>query len=201
MTLILLNGPPRSGKDTAAAIIGSLLPQCSHWKLSEELKERTHSLYRLVTHDYLPRSAGAFEATKDVPSPLFFGLTPRQAYIEMHERYLKPVHGPRILGTLLLENILRPFPISEKENIVVSDAGDAEQCMPLVEFFRPQHTLLIHLDRNGCTWDNRVRFTLPGVRTIPLDNSCDVPTLRSAIRSILYRESPFPSDLSSGSAS
>jgi len=197
MTLFLLNGPPRSGKDTVAQMIDAILPKTAHWKLSDQLKERTHAFYKLVTYDGRPRSAGAFEHVKDVPSPLFFGLTPRQAYIEMHERYLKPVHGPAILGQLLVSCIAHPL-VARSKHIVVSDAGDVEQCLPLVSLCGAENTVLIHLDRVGCEWDNRVRFSLPNVRTVPLDNSCDLPTLRTRVQAILYRESPFPSDPSSG---
>ena len=191
MTLILLNGPPRSGKDTVANMLCSMLPETSHWKLSGELKARTHAVYGVDRRD--PEE---FERTKDQPSLLFLGLSPRQAYIEMHERYLKPVHGPRILGELLLKNIMRSFPLEETENIVVSDAGDVEQCMPLVEAWRPKNTILVHLNREGCTWDNRVRFTLSGVRTVTLENSCDLPTLRSKLQAMFVLESPFHSGAS-----
>lgn len=182
MTLFLLNGPPRSGKDTAAILLGHLTGEgtMGHFKLATALKARTHAMYGLVGFE-----AGAFEATKDEPSPLFLGQTPRQAYIEAHERYWKPVHGPRILGTLLIEE-MRRSPFGGRQHLVVSDAGDDEQCLPLVERLGAANTVLIHLDRKGCQWDNRRRFTLPGVRTVNVLNpGTDLTDFRLALLPVL----------------
>lgn len=170
MTLFLLNGPPRSGKDTAARLLGQLLGEgtTTHAKLAKVLKERTHALYGLIGADGRPWDAGSFEARKEEPREEFLGLTPRQAYINVHELYLKPMHGPRILGDLLIRDLERSG--SWTPHLAVSDAGDDQQCLPLVERFGAENTVLVHLDRIGCQWDNRRRFVLPGIRTIQVDN-------------------------------
>jgi len=183
VTLFLLNGPPRSGKDTAATLLGHLTGEgtMSHWKLSTSLKERTHALYGLVGLDGRPLPAGFFEATKDETSERFLGLTPRQAYINVHELYLKPVHGPRILGTLLVAAWHRS-PFANSEHVVVSDAGDDEQCQPLVDLMGVENTVIIHLSRPGTKWDNRRTFTIPGVRTVEVRNEGqDLTTFRLAL--------------------
>lgn len=184
MTLYLLNGPPRSGKDTAAGLLAALAGReaTAHFKLATALKERTHAMYGLV-HPVSgrPFEAGHYEAVKDEPSADFLGLTPRRAYIEAHERYWKPVHGPRILGELLVAAIERS-PFGNAENLVVSDAGDDEQCMPLVELCGPENTVIIHLSRPGTQWDNRRPFTIPGVRTVAIENATDdLTTFRLAL--------------------
>ena len=172
MTLFLINGPPRSGKDSAATCLAQLLLgySLSHWKLADELKVRCHAMYRLTDSTGRPWRAEFYESNKEVPSDDFLGLSPRAAYIAFHERYLKPVHGPRILGELLVENMSRSLYFDSKY-LVVSDAGDAEQCAPLLELCGADHTVLIHLSRAGFPWsDNRVRFDLPGVRTVEVEN-------------------------------
>ena len=160
--LYLLNGPPRSGKDTVAGIIGDVLGRenVAHFKLSHELKLRTHAMYGLRTIGGEPLGAERFEESKDKPEEGFRGLAPRQAYIEAHERYWKPVHGPRILGEWLAEEIQRS-PFGNAENLVVSDAGDRDQCLPLLDLCGAENTILIKLRRPGCEWDNRQDFDLP----------------------------------------
>lgn len=183
MTLFLLNGPPRSGKDTAATLLGHLLGrECvAHFKLATELKERTHAMYGLFGLDRKPLPAGYFESFKDVPRHEFRGITPRRAYIDAHERYWKPVHGPRILGELLVAAIERS-PFGNVENLVVSDAGDDEQCLPLVELCGAENTVIIHLSREGTQWDNRRPFTIPGVRTVAIENGgTDMTSFRLAL--------------------
>jgi hypothetical protein len=172
VTLFLLNGPPRSGKDTAARLLGQLLGEgtTGHWKLAEQLKVRTHAMYDLRNAlTGKPYAADHYETTKDEPSADFRGLTPRAAYIAAHERYWKPVHGPRILGELLVREIERsPFNLP---HIVISDAGDDSQCEPLVEMVGAENTVLVHLSRPSATWnDNRRSFLLPGVRTVAIEN-------------------------------
>src|SRR5690349_14966217 len=85
--LLLVNGPPRSGKDTVGAILREFFPGSIYeTKMAKALKERTHALYNLLDpetgralrHD-------AFELVKDQPRDEFRGLTPRRAYIAVSE--------------------------------------------------------------------------------------------------------------------
>lgn len=178
--LYLINGPPRSGKDTVASMLTGDLFRGRHLKLAAELKERTHAAYRLFRHDGQPFDHDAYEETKDQRREVaFLGLTPREAYIAFHERYLKPVHGPDILGRLLIEREQRlcgrhkllPW-APDASACAVSDAGDAAQCVPLIEAWGRENVTLIHLTRPGCEWtDNRVRFELLDVETVELNNN------------------------------
>lgn len=188
--LYLLNGPPRSGKDTVSSFI--------HWKLGGlqvklawELKERTHGAYSLFDEEGKVLSHDSFEAEKDQPRDDFLGLTPREAYIGFHDRLLKPMHGPEILGKLLLHRLQWMAPgrhqgvpwLIEDRSTVVSDAGTAEEVGPLVEKWGTDCVTLVHLTRPGCEWDNRKRFDLPGVRTVELNNAggrFDIPELVKA---------------------
>lgn len=186
--LFLLNGPPRSGKDTCGAMISSLLGNESCWsdKLSMELKERTHALYRLFRMDGKPLRHDFYELVKDRASVAFLGLTPRQAYIDAHERYWKPVHGADILGRLLMNRLRSDPRWSPELNLIITDAGDAPQCMPLVEVYGCVNSFRIQLDRAGCTWDNRRLFDLPGVQTLHLENPGDsFEELRSRIAALI----------------
>lgn len=173
--LILLNGPPRSGKDTVGAMIASHLGNTTCWmdKLSAELKERTHAMYRLFTIKGTPLRWDFFELKKDRPAEAFLGLTPRQAYIDAHERYWKPVHGEDVLGRLLLRRLQGTLEWTPELNLIITDAGDAPQCLPLVEVYGRHNTTLIRLNRPGSQWDNRRAFDLDKVETVTLENPGD----------------------------
>lgn len=162
-SLILLNGPPRCGKDTAGFILerrisgkGSVV-----WveKMSRILKERTHALYGITDRDGTPKWHAEYEgATKDSPRPEFFGLTPRQAYIAVSEKYLKPLHGEDVLGKMLADDLARTLndPAYPKPRaVIVTDSGFRAETEPLAAM--AERTLLVHIHREGCTFEGDSR--------------------------------------------
>ena len=141
LKILLLNGPPRCGKDTAAKILADLIPGAWDYKLSKRLKEMTHGLYgvlenyygvwRIASHDY-------FESRKDEPATELRGLTPRQAYIEVSERYIKPVHGQGALGAWLAADLLHNPPAFA----TISDTGFRAEALQIVAAFPGQVGLI-----------------------------------------------------------
>jgi len=107
MKILLLNGPPGSGKDHAARVIRDrYFGRVAITKFAKVLKERTHALYGLGETDpvegtFKPYAHDEYENVKDTPLDEFLGLTPRQAYIGVSERYFKPMHGEQVFGKLL----------------------------------------------------------------------------------------------------
>jgi hypothetical protein len=151
-SLILLNGPPRCGKDTAGAILGEQIEM--PWmteKFSAALKDATHLLYRLAW------PCDHYEDTKDVPTSAFLGLTPRQAYIGVSERYMKPTHGEDVFGRFLAESIQRSTP--NIETVIITDSGflaEARHVAALAE-----RVLAVRIHREGCTFDGDSRSYWP----------------------------------------
>jgi hypothetical protein len=180
---IFLNGPPRSGKDTLALHLKRTLPGVQVHKFARVLKLATHRLYGLLGG---PMEDDAFfEACKDEPRPEFRGLSPRQAYIAVSERYMKPTHGEDVFGRMLVENLGR----TGRALFVISDSGFAAEALPVVREIGARNCLLlrIHADRRGCDFhgDSRSHITLPEVRTVDLDNQvegAEAAFLRSAER-------------------
>jgi hypothetical protein len=150
MQIILLNGPPRAGKDSLALA----LQRSAGWKQSaivkfaDELKHMTHR-----AHGYVNATADAFEHCKDDPEqgpqP---GVTWRQAYIAMSERYVKPLFGDDYFGHHLAETI-RDYPY---EFQFVSDSGFVGEAKVLIDAF-PGQVRLVHVHRTGCTFENDSR--------------------------------------------
>lgn len=136
MRVVLLNGPPRAGKDHTGGLIvdrlvrrhGMAPHQVQVHKFAKILKERTHAAYGMSA------PWDAFEDCKDVPLASFLGLTPRDAYIAFSERYMKPLHGEDVFGRFLASELSlaaqggRPL-----ETAVITDSG-----------FRPEAAALLH---------------------------------------------------------
>lgn len=161
--IILLNGPPRCGKDFAGEILFrhyEYFPQ----KFAAELKYRTHCVYEIphLEADY-------FEDCKEDPCHEFLGLTPRQAYIAVSEQYFKPVHGTDIFGKFLLET-LQHYP--SVDNHVITDSGFVEEAQVLIDHYGADAVTLVRIHREGCNFsnDSRSYLELPGVRTIDIVN-------------------------------
>lgn len=102
--IVLFNGPPRSGKDSAAKFLqeyGHAIgrPAARH-SMSDDLKQRTHAFFQPHMRDIGPQY---FENVKDTPHDFFRGMTPRQAYIWMAEEVIKPKFGKDFFGKVLTE--------------------------------------------------------------------------------------------------
>jgi hypothetical protein len=138
--VILLNSPPRSGKDYAANFIVSKYPQVKTYKFARILKERTHALYGFSwkPHDF-------YEAVKDKPNPDFLGLTPRQAYIKVSETYFKVHHGDSIFGLLLAKELDK----YEWDIALISDSGFINEAEVLIKKYGRENIILIRITREG----------------------------------------------------
>lgn len=193
MKLILLNGAPRSGKDTAAQLIVNALTHFDsldrplHVKLSKLLKDCTHRFYGLcdVAHDY-------FEHRKDEPNETLHGLTPRQAYINMSELLIKPVHGKGFLGAELAKRLGRQdevFGPDSSRTAVISDCGFVEECEELVKL-HPE-AILIRLHRPGYGWENDSRgpVSLNHLKVLAFDvnNDGDTDRLEEKLKTCIRR--------------
>ena len=164
--IVILNGPPRSGKDT----IADNLREFYTLKFAGTLKQMTHALYGMpdIPSDF-------FEEVKDIPNKAFYDLTPRQAYINVSEQYIKPVHGLSFFGDRLVEKI-RVMGLS---HYVISDGGFYEEVIPLVKEFGADNTYLFHIKRPGFDFSEDSRTYLDpyklGLKVMPeLSNDSNI---------------------------
>jgi len=165
--IILLNGPPGSGKDTLGNHLSRWLDGAPvTYKFAEPLKRGVYVLYGL---DYnLPLDY--FEATKEEPSPLFNGLSFRQACIQFSEKQVKPFLGEEHFGEMFVRKIIRDNP----KIAIVTDSGFISEVNPVVREFGHDNILLvrIHAEKRGKTFkgDSRSYISVPRVHTIDLYN-------------------------------
>lgn len=168
MRIVLLNGPPRSGKDTVAKALTA--EGYAHLSLARILKERAHALFGLkVPFDF-------FEDRKDEPAPEFGGMTPRRVYIDVSEKIVKPAMGKDIWARWLREQIdeliadgvkVREF--LPEVGFAISDLGFPYEVPPLVAGLDP---LIVQVHRPGTSFknDSREYVTYAGVPTLELNN-------------------------------
>jgi len=172
--IILINGPPRSGKDTVGQIL-RLHFHATVDKFARVLKEKAHTLYGMGTLAH-----GAYESKKEDPLPVFLGKTPREVYIALSETYYKPLHGIDIFGKLLWQDIRNVDGI-----IAITDSGFEPEARYLIDQVGAENVRLIRVYRPGCDFsgDSRSYINLgPEVGTFDLVNDGTLQGLEHEVR-------------------
>lgn len=183
MKVVLINGPPRSGKDTLAQALGQMLAEGNLrvliTPLASALKGATHGLFAGLAGETNSPRWNAFEAEKEQPSEFFLGMTPRQAYIDVHEKVLKPIFGKPFLGQRKAQRLAEcraSFDVA-----IIPDLGDGHQLKP----FRSNFTsVVIRLSRPDCPWsDNRLPVeSTPGHTFLDYHNDKTVDDMKHWLR-------------------
>jgi len=159
---ILLNGPPRAGKDTAVAVLEDAFgTEAETFKFTQPVKDRTHARFGLdCAHD-------AYELLKDTPLPEFGGMTPREAYIDT-SRKLKAEQGEDAVRKLFVETVLG----SQAQIILNPDAGDDSEAESVAEALGAENVLVIRISREGHDFskDCRTWVTSPSLRIVDVTN-------------------------------
>lgn len=179
--LLLLNGPPRSGKDSIGAALNDRGWVCLSF--ARVLKDMTHRMYGVTcSHDH-------FEHIKDQPCGAFYGKTPRQAYIAVSETLIKPLHGKTFFGERMLD-VLKPFDVSKSRySIVITDCGFVDEVRVVAAKYK---STLVRVVRPGYTFkdDSRSYLYLSdiGVDNMPMitfENSRDLAALNDKVRAVI----------------
>lgn len=175
LRVVLLNGPPSSGKDTAANFIvedfrrrGYLV---YHERFSKPLK---HFWGSALGHDTNVFGWNGLEATKEQKIPAL-GLSYRDCQISLSEDYMKERFGINVFGRLMVERLRRYRDLygdGRPVLVVIPDSGFAEEARPVVDAVGADSVLLLRLCREGTTYtgDSRSYIQLPDVRSIAVVN-------------------------------
>jgi hypothetical protein len=184
MKVILLNGPPRSGKD----LLGELLRQDLHGKkivkickMADHLKRISHRMMEEICPQHTPLGSWRsdhFESRKDQPidwlgGGAVGGMTPRRFYIEVSERFMKPLFGDDYFGRYLASR-LEQWDVIGGDVAIVTDCGFRDETIPIVKMFGPSRVTLVRIRREGHLFvgDSRGYIDLwdLGVRCVDLVN-------------------------------
>lgn len=158
---ILINGPPRAGKDTAGNHILACIPEAVKVKFSDPVKDGAHHAYGLDC------SIDHYEDVKDIPNDDFLGLTPREAYIQISEDFMKPRHGKHVYGNLAAGRIMR----NPASLFVIPDSGFQSETESLLKVLGNKNVLLIRVHREGCNFSSDSRsYIKPDCLTLDVKN-------------------------------
>lgn len=173
-TIIALNGPPGSGKDTAASALSQRF-QAFHYKLSHPLKVAIPALLGIEDRKV------ELENHKDEPMGVLFGKSFRELQIELSEKFIKPVLGQAALASIAVQNIRNH--IGPGRMCVVSDLGFQHEVDPLIRLVGKRNLLILQLVRDGCDFskDSRSYVEHDDVTMIQLHNKHDLEMFRQQV--------------------
>jgi hypothetical protein len=146
--IFLLNGPPRSGKDTAGRFIMFMLQDAYYYKMSRPLKRAVQAIYGF--NDQVFR---LLEDSKDEKTNFLYGITYRQAQIAVFAG-LELRHNSRILSDIAIDAITHGVIHS---HTVITDCGMTPEAQHLVDHFGKKKVCLIKLERPGCDFEHDIR--------------------------------------------
>lgn len=168
--IIMLNGPPYSGKDTAGRFLatqyGSVGPYYARcFKFSAPLKEAARAFFSLTDKDIEFFSQ---REHKDEPHEIFGGMSYREVQITLSEKWAKMYIGDDAFGKMMLNQI----EASPARMAIITDSGFESEAWPLIKEYGIKNCLNIHIQREGTTFegDSRSYWEVPGMTTVDLYN-------------------------------
>jgi hypothetical protein len=173
--IILFNGPPRSGKDTATKFALEYLGDRGRfYRFAEPLKDAAHALFGMsgCTTEH-------FDSMKGVHLPQFFGMTPREAYIWLSEEVAKPKFGKDFF-TRVAVNALKNY---DDHVIVISDCGFQDEVDGLIEEFGGENIFVVRIMREGTSFegDSRSYVSNKMTRAYHITNNGLLSDLRKSV--------------------
>lgn len=169
--ILFINGPSRSGKDTAGAAIRQRF-NWRHYQMKDPLWRALRGFFdvpekvfeKLFTDPELKEQASKFLA-EDIP---------RQSQISLSEEWAKRRYGNSIFGDLAVRALSKTTLV---HGTVITDCGFFDEAVPIVKQYGPENCALMQLHREGCGFvgDSRGYIDLSplGVRFVKVINCYD----------------------------
>ena len=153
--VIFLNGPPRCGKDTIAAMKGNH----GTTKFAQPIRDAAKTFFKNSLS--LELTDVNYDEWKEKEIIKGSGVTLRQWMINWSEKFMKPTFGEDIFGKLASEKIERL--LHQHDVVFITDSGFLQEAERVIEHFNsssvpfsPQF-ILLRIFREGCTFKNDSR--------------------------------------------
>lgn len=166
--LILLNGPPRCGKDTAAEFLVK-----NHGYVKRKM---TEPMDRAIAQflDIHPETFAIMREEFKDQGVLPGNCSMRKALIEFSERFAKPCFGKNIFGRIMA----RQFSLCPAPRVVMSDCGFADEILPFIGAFKS--VAVVSIFRPGCTYKDDSRGYIAGtIRSLFNESSVTFPEVEN----------------------
>lgn len=173
--IIVLNGPPRSGKDTAAHFIHKHF-LTRRYKMATPVKRAIKAMFNVPDKLWFKIIEGE---DKDQPQRVLAGKTPHEIQISFSEHWAKIFWDQSVFGVLAARELSRG---TATDFTVISDGGFVEEVVPLIKMF-PHHVLIIQLHRDGCDFskDSRSYIEHPNADLIKIENKYDLELFQTQV--------------------
>jgi len=145
--ILILNGPPGSGKDAIAEALAAypvLTPE--HLEFKTPLHNIAIAMTGLPREDYF--AIYSDRSIKEVIHPRLLGFSPRGLLIHISEVLCKPHFGKDYFGKMAADAVAA----SPRTSVVFSDGGFPDEVNVLVNRFGKDKVGLIHLYREDCSF-------------------------------------------------
>jgi hypothetical protein len=123
-----------------------------------------------------------FEGRKDAVSELFFGLTPRQAYIAHSEAYMKPLHGDDVFIKMFMRSVIE----GRSAISLIPDVGFQAEIDYMRTVWNGGRIILLRMHRAGTSFDGDARSYVcggPGVDEMDIQND-SLEQLKAVLRGL-----------------
>lgn len=145
MRIVVFNGPPRSGKSTAARLLAA-------WLKNGGTNVITDSFAAPMKHFIATTLAAKYsEMPRDIPIAALNGDSVREFLIWLSEECIKPRYGEDFFGRTLLYRCLR-YADNLPDYVVVDDCGFNTEFEAIAE-----DAVLIRVVRDGCSYEGDSR--------------------------------------------
>lgn len=146
--VVLFNGPPRSGKDSAVKHLCYKYDQFVQLEFKRKLNKLVMEIYDISEKELVELSK---DENKDKPSSLLGGISLRTAQKFVSEVVIKPNYGKDYFGKSSTRKL-----VPGKVNLF-SDSGFSSEVDVLKEIVGPDNILIVRITRDGYDFSNDSR--------------------------------------------
>lgn len=180
--VVLLNGPPGSGKDAIGSTCKTLY-NAHTAEFKDVLYQHTADLFNLPVERF--KVFATNRVTKEMPLEKLQGYSPRQALIFTSEEVYKKIYGKGYFGKITADSL--------KEGITfITDAGFIEEAQEIIEVIGADNVLHLKLYREGCSFEGDSRsyydLTDQGVTSNALGNNSSIGRAVTNVHTILKQK-------------